>query len=85
MAKKKIRLTHSSSHPKAKGNVGDVISCDAEIADRFIAGNGAEEIVDKPKPKPEPKPENESEDGGDGDDASGDAPKGTQPGNQKGK
>lgn len=56
MATKKITLTHDSDHPGAAGSRGEVIDCDAEIADRFIAGGGAVEIVaDTPKPKPEPE------------------------------
>ncbi len=54
MAKKRIRLLHDSSHPDAAGGVGDVIECDEVIADRFIDGNGAEEVDDGEVTAPTP-------------------------------
>lgn len=44
--KKKIMLTHSSNQPGAEGEPGDVITCDAAIADQFLAGKGATEVGD---------------------------------------
>lgn len=48
--KQRIKLTHSSNHPRAKGEPGDVIECDNDIAERFIAGRGAV-LVAEAEPK----------------------------------
>ena len=48
MAKVKIKLLHSSSKPGAEGEPGDVITCDSEIAEVFIAGKGADLIESAP-------------------------------------
>ena len=41
MAKRRIKLLHNSNHPKATGTTGQIIECDADIAQRFIEGKGA--------------------------------------------
>ena len=51
MANVRIKLTHSSDHPKAKGKSGDIIEAPAEIAKRFIDGNGAFECDKDGNPK----------------------------------
>ena len=52
MAKKRVKLTHSSNHPEAAGEPGQVIECEAAIADRFISGGGAELVETVPASKP---------------------------------
>ena len=47
-----IRLTHSSNHPGAEGEPGDVITCPSDIASIFIAGRGAVIVEQEPKQKP---------------------------------
>ena len=44
MPKLTVKLTHSSSHPDATGNVGDIVECDEALAQRFIDGGGAERV-----------------------------------------
>ena len=54
MATKTIRLTHSSGHPDGFGEPGAVITCDAALANRFIAGGGAVELVAEAEAEPVP-------------------------------
>lgn len=53
MAKKRIRLTHSSNQPGAEGERGDIVSCDEHIADVMVSYGGAE-VVDTTSGKSKP-------------------------------
>ena len=49
-----VKLTHSSNHPDAADEPGDVIPCDEAIANRFIDGNGAV-LIEEVKPARKPR------------------------------
>ncbi len=49
--KQRIKLTHSSNHPGAEGEPGDVIECEIDIAAQFLAGRGAVVVDEVAEPK----------------------------------
>jgi hypothetical protein len=42
MGSVRVKLLHSSNHPKGKGKTGDVIDVDKSLADLWIESRGAE-------------------------------------------
>lgn len=44
MSQVKVKLLHSSNHPKGSGKTGDVIVVDKSLADLWIESRGAELI-----------------------------------------
>ena len=54
MADVRIKLLHDSSHPDAKGRLGEEINCCEHIARRFIDGKGAVIVAGYPKKPTKP-------------------------------